>query len=149
MKLISILVLLLCVTLSALCTPAYAQNCSTPSFTQAAVFPVGNDIRAVAAGDLDGDSKPDLAVLDADSSSVSVLEHVGTGGPALNNTYAVGPFPLGVVIGDFTGDGKADIVTANDSSPDISLLRNNGSGGFLPGRYLPGYQRRLHGRGRF
>jgi hypothetical protein len=111
--------------------PASAQICSTPSFTQAPVYPVGEDIRSVAVADLDGDGRPDLAVANADSSSVSVLEHVGLGEPAIINAYTVGPFPLGVVTGDFTGDGKPDIVTANDSATYISLLRNNGSGGFV------------------
>jgi hypothetical protein len=60
-----------------------------------------------------------------------MLEHVGLGEPAINNTYTVGTFPLVVVTGDFTGDGKPDVVTANDSSSNISLLRNNGSGGFV------------------
>ena len=131
MRLISVSILILSTMLTGLWAPASAQSCSTPSFTQAPVYPVGVDIRSVALADFDGDGKPDLAVANADLSSVSVLEHVGLGEPAINNTYTVGTFPLVVVTGDFTGDGKPDIVTANDSSSNISLLRNNGSGGFV------------------
>jgi hypothetical protein len=132
MKHTSVFTLLLAAMLTALWIPASAQTCATPSFTQAAVYPVGVDIRSVAVADFDGDGRPDLAVANADSSSVSVIEHVGLGGPGINNTYSVGTFPLGVAAGDFTGDGKPDIITADDSSSTISLLRNNGSGGFLP-----------------
>src|SRR5262245_26650517 len=123
-------VLLLVVILSSLCASTVAQTCSLPSFTEAPVYPVGSDIRSVAAADFNGDGRPDLAVANADTSSVTVLLKVGRGTPAILNTYAVGLFPLSIVTGDFTGDGKPDIISANDSSATISLLRNNGSGGF-------------------
>src|SRR3989441_13104090 len=121
---IFVLILVLAAMLTALCAPASAQTCSTPSFTQAPIYPVGADIRSVAVADFDGDGRPDLAVANADSSSVSVLEKVGRGTPAVNNSYAVGTFPLSVAAGDFTGDGKPDIITGDDSSSTISLLRN-------------------------
>lgn len=116
----------------ALSAPTFAQTCSLPSFTQAPVYPVGSDVRSVAVADFDGDGRPDLAVANADDSSVTVLLRVGRGTPATSNTHAVGTFPLSVATGDFTGDGKPDIISASNSSPTISLLRNNGSGGFLP-----------------
>ena len=126
-------VLLLVTLLSVLCAPTVAQTCSTPSFTQAGVYPVaGTDIRSVAAGDFDGDGHPDLAVANADDSSVTVVLKAGRNEPAIINTYAVGTFPLSVATGDFTGDGKPDIISASNSSATISLLRNNGSGGFTP-----------------
>ena len=133
MKRIFALILVLAAILTALCAPTSAQTCSTPSFTLAPVYPVGADIRSVAVADFDGDGRPDLAVANADSSSVSVLTKVGRGGPAVNNTYTVGTFPLSVAAADFTGDGKPDIITADDSSSTVSLLRNNGTGGFVPG----------------
>jgi len=126
-------VLLLVTLLSVLCAPTLAQTCSTPSFTQAGVYPVaGSDIRSVAAADFDGDGHPDLAVANADDSSVTVVLKAGRNEPAIINTYAVGTFPLSVATGDFTGDGKPDIISASNSSSTISLLRNNGSGGFTP-----------------
>jgi hypothetical protein len=133
MKHKTVLIPTLAVMLTALCTSALAQTCSTPSFTQAPVYPVGVDIRSVAVADFDGDGRPDLAVANADSSSVSVLEKVGDGGPGVNNVFTVGVFPLSVAAADFTGDGKPDIITADDSSSTLSLLRNNGTGGFVPG----------------
>src|SRR5829696_5100488 len=123
---------LLVTMLSALCPPTLAQTCSVPSFTQPPIYPVGSDIRSVAVADFDGDGGPDLAVANADATTVTVLLKVGRGEPAIINTHAVGTFPVSVVTGDFTGDGKPDIISASNSSATISLLRNNGSGGFVP-----------------
>src|SRR5215211_6860164 len=131
MKQICVLLLLLTM-FSTLCAPTFAQTCSTPSFTQAPIYPVGSDIRSVASADFDGDGHPDLAVANADLSSVTVILKVGGSSPAIINTYGVGTFPLSVATGDFTGDGKPDIISASNSSPTISLLRNNGSGTFVP-----------------
>ena len=130
---ILVVALLFITMLSALCAPTFAQTCSLPTFTQAPVYPVGSDIRSVATADFDGDGHPDLAVANADLSTVTVVLKAGRNEPAIINTYAVGTFPLSVVTGDFTGDGKPDIIAANDSSSTISLLRNNGSGGFIAG----------------
>jgi hypothetical protein len=129
---IRVFVLLVTAMSSALFAPTLAQTCSLPSFSQTAVYPVGADIRSVAVADFDGDGGPDLAVANADSSSVTVVVKAGRAEPAIINTYTVGTFPLGVATGDFTGDGKIDIVSANNSASSISLLRNNGSGGFVP-----------------
>ena len=127
---IRVFVLLVAAMLSALCAPTFAQTCSVPSFTQAPIYPVGNDIRSVAAADFDSDGRPDLAVANTDASTVTVLLKVGRGEPATINTYAVGTFPLRVATGDFTGDGKPDIISLNNST-NISLLRNNGFGEFI------------------
>ena len=131
MNQICVLVLLPATLFSVLCVSIFAQTCSLPSFTQAPVYPVGSDIRSVAVADFDGDGSPDLAVANADLSSVTVLLKIGKGEPAIINTYAVGEFPLSVATGDFTGDGKPDIISASNSSGTISLLSNNGSGGFV------------------
>ena len=117
--------------LSTLCAPTFAQTCTVPGFTQPPVYPVGADVRSVATADFDGDGHPDLAVANADSSTVTVLKKVGQGKPAVINTYAVGEFPLSVAAADFTGDGKPDIISVNNAAGNMSLLRNNGFGGFV------------------
>jgi len=126
-------ILVLIIVLVALCAPTLAQTCSVPSFTQPPVYPVGADIRSVATADFDGDGRPDLAVANADASTVTVILKAGTGKPGIVNDYPVGTFPLGVAAGDFTGDGKPDIVSTSNTNSTISLLRNNGSGAFTAG----------------
>jgi hypothetical protein len=78
--------------LSVLCAPALAQTCSVPSFIQPSVYPVGTDVRSVATADFDGDGRSDLAVANADASTVTVVLKAGTAQPGIVANYAVGHF---------------------------------------------------------
>lgn len=92
---------------------------------------------SVAIGDLDGDGRADLAVVDSDNNSnfaVSVLRNTSSGGTlsyAPKIDYATGPFPSAVSIGDLDGDGKLDIVVTNSNSNTISIFRNTGNAGSI------------------
>src|SRR5262249_46574313 len=79
---------------------------------------------SVAAGDLNGDGKSDLAVSNARSGTVSVLLGNGTGGFSTPTDFAVGTQPVSVVVSDFNGDGKKDLAIANHGSNDVSILIN-------------------------
>ena len=92
-------------------------------------FTTGDGTSSVAIGDFNGDGKPDLAVPDRTSSSISVLLNDSVSGsgqavflPFQNFTTASGPFS--VTVGDFNLDGKPDLVTTNDLSNTISVLLN-------------------------
>jgi hypothetical protein len=84
----------------------------------------------VAAGDLNGDHKPDLVYASGTSDTVYfALRNAG-------NTGFDAPVPLasvghkeGLAIGDFSGDGKPDIVASNLTSlGDLDLWVQNASG---------------------
>jgi hypothetical protein len=83
----------------------------------------------VAIGDLDGDSKPDLAVANQVDGSVSVLPGTGTGSFGAATNFAAGAIPNSVAIADLTGDGMLDLVTANSDSDDASVLLDAPPGG--------------------
>jgi hypothetical protein len=87
------------------------------------VFPMG-----LAAADVNGDAKLDLAV--ADQESVNILLNEGDGTFAAPVSYAVGQYSLSVALGDLNGDGKPDLAVANLSSDDVSVLLNQGDGTF-------------------
>ncbi|HVW15158.1 MAG TPA: FG-GAP-like repeat-containing protein [Mucilaginibacter sp.] len=122
------------------------SNAGNLSFAPAIVFPAQNYPVCVAAGDLDGDGKPDIAVTNFGSNSITVFSNTSTA----NNTSVksqlllqTGTNPFGISIADFDGDGRPDIVVANHYSDPatISVFRNltisAGSISFAPRVDLP------------
>ena len=108
-------------------------NIVSTSFATKADFAAGSSPSGVAAGDVDQDGKPDIAVVNYGSNTVSVLQNrsvlgtVNAGSFASKIDFGVGGQPLFVAIGDADGDGLADLVTANSASNNVTVLRNAGS----------------------
>lgn len=100
------------------------------SFAYRQEFPVGSNPPSIAAGDVDGDGKPDIVVANYGSNTVSVLRNISTSGEvaaasfAPKVDFATGAAPFYVVMGDADGDGKTDLITANANANTISVLRN-------------------------
>ncbi|HEU5340294.1 beta strand repeat-containing protein [Edaphobacter sp.] len=92
---------------------------------------VGNGPDGVAAGDFNGDGLIDLAVLNGNKKTISILIGDGAGGfTASGTTYATGNSPVAIVATDFNGDGKLDLAVANSADGTISILLGNGDGTF-------------------
>ena len=97
------------------------------SFAAKVDFGTGSHPVSVAIGDLDGDGKPDLAVVNYSSNAVSVLRNTSTSGNvsfAAKVDFSMGGGPTSVAIGDLDGDGKPDLAVANDDNDTVSVLRN-------------------------
>ena len=108
--------------------PAVHAVC--PHFAAPVSTAVGNAPSGIAAGDFNLDGRPDLAIANTDSNSVSILLANGAGSfsPAVN--IAVGTQPVSVATGDFTRDGRLDLAVANRGSGNVTILSGNGLGGF-------------------
>ncbi len=84
----------------------------------------------IAAGDLNGDQHPDLAVTLAATGSVAVFINDGTGKFKKPATYSAGGGEaVNVKIADLRNNGKQDLVIANLSQGMVVLL-NKGDGTF-------------------
>ena len=110
------------------------SSIGTVSFVFGSAFFTGSSPRGVAIGDLDGDGKPDLAVANSGSASVSVFRNTSSSGTvsfASKVDFTTGTSPFSIAIGDLDGDGKSDLAVANSGSASVSVLRNTASSGSI------------------
>jgi len=95
----------------------------------------------IAAGDLNGDHHPDLAVTLAATGSVAVFINDGTGKFLKPVTYnAGGGEVVDVKIADLRNDGRQDLLATNLSKDELAILLNKGDGTFEPAKfYVTGF----------
>ena len=94
--------------------------------------------RDVAVGDFNGDGKPDLAVADSTTATVSILLGNGDGSFQPQVPYKVGKDPIAVAAADLNGDGKVDLAVSAEESGITAILLGNGDGTFqAPVDYVP------------
>lgn len=106
-------------------TPLGVQFTATPKTT-------GDGPRAIASGDVDGDGDRDLAIANAITNDVALLQNQGNGSFVVGERLAAGGLgPSGVAMGDWNGDGRRDLAVANNYSAKVSLLRQSADGTLL------------------
>jgi hypothetical protein len=93
------------------------------SFSPRVDYRTGGGPSSLAIGDLNADGRPDLAVANYDSNSVSVLLNRGDGSFSPRVGYRTGEGPRSVAIGDLNGDGRPDLAVATDAD-SVSVLIN-------------------------
>jgi uncharacterized protein (TIGR03437 family) len=96
-------------------------------------FPAGAMPDAVAVGDFNGDSYPDLAIASSTSNTVTILTGSKTGAftqASGGSSFPVGSRPIAIAVGYFNADNILDLAVANQSDNTVSVLLGDGKGGF-------------------
>lgn len=101
-------------------------------------FPCGDSPFNFAVGDVNGDGKPDLAIVNSPSSTadrhgkdgLSILLGDGAGGFRMlaGSPFATGRIPNRVAIGDVNGDGVSDIAVSSPDGNNITLFLMSSKG---------------------
>jgi hypothetical protein len=116
------------------------RNTSTSgsiSFASGLSFTTGNEPYEIAVGDVNGDGKPDLAVVNYENgggatNNVSLLRNTSTSGSisfAAQTNLTATKVAGGISLGDLDGDGKPDLAVSNSGifgnyGTSVSVFRN-------------------------
>jgi hypothetical protein len=102
-------------------------------------FPCGDSPFNLAVGDVNGDGKPDLAIVNSPSSTsdrrgrdgLTILLGDGAGGFSMlaGSPFATGRIPNRVAIGDVDGDGVNDVAVSSPDENNITLCMMKRPGG--------------------
>jgi hypothetical protein len=103
------------------------------SYGAAVPIMAGESPTAVAAADINNDSKVDLIVVNGSVTvhSVAIMLGSGLGSFAMSSNVSVGRRPTAVAIGEFNGDGNADLAVTDPDLASILVLHGSGTGSFM------------------
>jgi FG-GAP-like repeat/FG-GAP repeat len=104
------------------------------TFQTPADYTTGSGAMALRVGDVNGDQRPDLIVLQAGAGSVGILLGNGDGTFQNHVDHSTGANPAALAVLDVNRDGKLDVVVPVGSL-GIETLFGNGDGTFQPGIY--------------
>ncbi len=99
----------------------------------------GKGAASVEIADFNKDGKPDMAIANAEDSSVTILLNTGNRKfkPSAGSPFYAGHFPNDINIADFNKDGNLDLALANHEKKYFTVLVGNGKGQFEPAPHSP------------
>ena len=86
------------------------------------IFETGGQASAFAYGDLNGDGRPDAAVVHPSTDKLGIVLAKPGGRFEAPAVYTVGDEPRAVAIADFDLDGIPDVVTFNENAGTLTLV---------------------------
>jgi surface antigen len=104
------------------------------TFTTKVDYPTGSSPSHITTGDFNADGILDLAVVNSNSDSLSILLGYGSNGKGDGTftarvDYITGNGPMSAATGDFDADGILDLAVTNAGSDSLSILLGYGSNG--------------------
>jgi hypothetical protein len=108
----------------------------TPTVSLQTDFSTGQSPYFVTASDLNNDGKKDLAVVNANSNSLSIMFNTTSPGASVpsfsaKTDFATGGVPASVAVADLNLDGKQDLAVTNFNGNTIAVFLNITSPGAL------------------
>jgi FG-GAP-like repeat len=122
-------------------------NAAALSFTTAEFFAAGGFPDTALVSDLNGDQRPDVAILNGETYDVSILVNTTTAGESLPEFVAAQVFTMGhdafwLTVDDFNSDGRLDLASGGgDASFSYVAVRLNATSATTsPLRFSPTQQ---------
>jgi hypothetical protein len=126
----------ICGILPALNTLTILRNTYTTGSLTFSIsnFTTGTDAVHIQTDDLDGDDKPDIAVSNATSKTLSVFRNNSTAGNIALDAkidYTANGTPTFISIADIDGDVKPEIALGDAANSSIQIFKNNSTSGAI------------------
>jgi len=109
-------------------------SATPPKFAAPVSYNLGTNYDQLCAGDFNGDSKPDLAMISFNAKKLLILTNNGNGGFAICTNYTCADTPQCIATGDFNNDDKLDIAVVSYPGDSITVWLGNGNGTFPTSR---------------